>query len=117
MSGLDVTGKPINMGQLQDELAAASVPVPNGLGMTGPSEHSPTVELHTFDGAGEAAALPAAAEPVVEAHVAMRDKTSAEYAAEFQNPATTAARRQEIRDIQNGLLPPEQVPVEAPSPV
>jgi hypothetical protein len=41
----------------------------------------------------------------------MRNKTSADYAAEFQDPNTSVARKQEIRDIQNGLLPPEQVPI------
>jgi hypothetical protein len=41
----------------------------------------------------------------------MRDKTDAEYSAEFQDPNTTAARKQQIRDQMNGLEPREQVPM------
>lgn len=103
--------KPINLAQLQDELAAANVSVSNGLGTSGPSDTDATVTLHTFDAEGVATSLPSEAQPVVDAHVAMRPKTSEEYAAEFQDPNTTPARKQEIRDIQNGLLPPEQVPM------
>jgi hypothetical protein len=44
----------------------------------------------------------------------MRCKSDQELAVEFQDPLATAARRQEIRDIQAGLLPCEQVPVEGP---
>jgi hypothetical protein len=107
---VDVTGKPINLQQLQAELATAGVSVPNGLGLSG-------AELYTFDASGQAQELPPSAMPVVQAHIAMRDKTDAEYATEFQDPNTTAVRRQEIRDMQAGLLPREQVPVEGPAVV
>lgn len=107
---INVTSKPINLNQLGDELTTAGVAY-KGLGTSGPSLDDPTVVLYTFDADGAVADLPAAAQQVVDAHVAMRPKTSEEYAAEFQNPATTAARKQEIRDIQNGLLPPEMVPM------
>lgn len=126
--GLDVSGKIINLGQLRDEMGAASVAIPNGLAIQAPDQPPPDplqappppdpkqpagARLFTFDAQGEPANMPTGAQAVVDAHVAMRPKTSEEYAAEFQDPSTTAARRQEIRDIQAGLLPPEYVPVES----
>ena len=51
---------------------------------------------------------------VIAGHAAMRDKTDAEYAAEFQalgGSAMGAPRKQEIRDIMMGLMPREQVPM------
>jgi hypothetical protein len=108
--GVPSQGKAINLAQLQTELAAAGVVV-DGLGLD-------AGQIYTYDAEGIpcdfATADTAAVEQCVSNHVAMRDKTSAEYAAEFQNPETTPARKQEIRDVQNGLLPPEQVPMEAP---
>jgi hypothetical protein len=106
--GRSTGGKPINLAQLQTELAAAGVDVGAGLGLT-------EAYVHSYGFEGEPADFPEAEQATVDqtiaAHVAMRDKTSAEYATEFQNPDTPPARKQEIRDIQNGLLPPEQVPM------
>jgi hypothetical protein len=118
---MNVTGKPINLEQLQGELATAGVSVPNGLGLSGPAADSPTVSLLTFDVNGTYQDVPPEAAPVVQAHIAMRDKTDEEYAIEFQNPNTTAERRQEMRDITSGLLSREQVrvdgqPMEPPPP-
>lgn len=100
-------GKPISLYQLQTEMIGASLTI-EALGMAGDV-------VHTYDANGVAADFAAADQPTVDQvianHVAMRDKTSAEYAAEFQDASTTTARKQEIRDIQNGLMPPEQVPV------
>jgi len=107
-AGRSTGGKLINLSQLQAELVTAGVDVTRGLGMTGEF-------VFTYDTEGVATDFASAETTVVDqtiaSHVAMRDKTSEEYAAEFQNPATTAQRKQEIRDIQNGLLPPEQVPM------
>jgi hypothetical protein len=112
LKGQLVGGKAINLVQLKTELAAAGVAVEPGLGITADY-------VHAYDSEGVPADFPEASRPTVDqviaAHVAMRDKTSEEYAAEFQAAGTTAARKQEIRDIQNGLLPPEQVPMETPA--
>lgn len=105
--GRSAGDKPINLAQLQGELVAAGVTV-TALGLT-------DAVVHTYDATGAPADFASGEEATVDTcianHVAMRDKTSAEYAAEFQQPDTPATRKQEIRDIQNGLLPPEQVPV------
>lgn len=107
-TGVPTAGKPINLGQLQDELQAAGTAVPSGLGMADEF-------VYTYDAEGAPSAFPAeqqaAVGSAIAAHMALRDKTTAEYAAEFQDAATTAARKQEIRDIQNGLVPPEKLPV------
>lgn len=99
--------KPINLGQLQIEIQTAGVSV-TSLGMS-------DQRVYTYTQIGQPADFAAAAQPTVDQciadHVAMRNKTSADYAAEFQDPNTSVARKQEIRDIQNGLLPPEQVPI------
>jgi hypothetical protein len=106
--GTSTGGKPINLSQLQGELVAAGVNVGNGLGVT-------AERVHAYDALGQAADLPAEQQAmvhrVVAAHIAMRDKSGEEYATEFQNPATTVERKQEIRDIINGLLPRERVPM------
>jgi len=98
-------GKPINLGQLETELVAAGV-APSALGMG-------ATLVYTYNADGVAADFPASEQATVDQciadHVAMRDKTSAEYAAEFQDPGTSIERKQEIRDIQAGLVPPEQV--------
>jgi hypothetical protein len=107
---IDPQGKPVNLMQLHQEMEAASIDVGQGLGMTdkifrysGGSGLVPADPTDFVD--------PAAAQAVLDAHVAMRQKTTEEYSAEFQDAATTPARKQEIRDIQSGLLPPEYVPV------
>lgn len=105
--GRPTGGKPINLAQLQTELGAAGV-AGSALGQVG--EY-----VSTYDADGAPVDFPAAERTAVDfviaAHVAMRDKTADEYAAEFQDPNTTPGRRQEIRDITAGLLPPEQVPM------
>lgn len=108
MNGQRTGGKPISLHQLQSELALAGVDVSRALGQTSDI-------VHTYDQAGEPADFPSNQQPIVDqtiaSHVAMRDKTDAEYAAEFQDANTTAARKQDIRDQQSGLLPREQVPM------
>ena len=108
MTGLQTGGKPINLAQLQSEMQMAKVAYTSGLGQA-------DSEVFTYDAEGQPAdfADQAAAEAVLSAHVAMRDKTDGELAAEFQDPSTTPARKQEIRDMQSGLLPREQVPMDA----
>lgn len=107
IAGRPTGGKPINLSQLESELAAAGVTA-GGLGMS-------TETVYTYDAGGLPADFPAEQQATVDQaianHVAMRPKTDAEYAAEFQDPNTTAVRRQEIRDQQSGLLPREQVPM------
>lgn len=105
--GRSTQGKPINLVQLQEELAAAGLAV-SGLGMT-------MDVVFTYNQDGQASDFRAADQTTVDRviadHVGMRDKTAAEYSAEFQNPETTLGRKQEIRDVQNGLLPAETVPM------
>jgi hypothetical protein len=107
--GVPTGGKAINLGQLQAELVIAGLTL-NGLGLAGD-------QVYTYDASGEMADFAPADQPTVDqviaAHVAMRDTTDAEYSAEFQTPGTTVERKQEIRDIMAGLLPREQVPMEA----
>jgi len=97
----------INLDQLSGEFRAAGLPGQLFLEAD---------DLTAVEADGSRRDLTAQEEGLVNAHVAMRDVTDAEYAAEFQNPSTTAARRQEIRDITAGLLPREQVPVDGPPP-
>lgn len=105
--GKSTGGKPINLAQLEAEFEAAGVVV-SGLGIAEDT-------IFTYDGDGEPAGFPSAQDAVIDQvvadHVAMRDKTDAEYSAEFQDAQTTPERRQEIRDITAGLLPREQVPM------
>jgi len=112
MTGQPTGGKPINLSQLQNELATAGVAA-NGLG-----SHEDLV--YTYDADGGTVDFPTDDQPtvdqVIDAHVGMRDKTDAEYAVEFQDAATSPERKQEIRDQQNGLLPREQVPMETDVP-
>jgi len=97
--------KPVNLNQLEGEMRAASVPITQGLILWEDDLYD------VVDGSHADFADEAAAQAVLDAHVGMRDKTDQEYATEFQNPATTPARKQEIRDQQSGLLPREQVPM------
>jgi len=110
--GRSTGGKPINLSQLEGEINAAGVALA-GLGMVRDESNNGTIYRYSSEGTPEDFLL--ADQPTVDQciteHVAMRPKTSAEYAAEFQDPNTTPARKQEIRDIQNGLLPYEQVPI------
>jgi hypothetical protein len=105
--GRPTGGKPINLSQLQQELMSAGVPT-TALGLT-------ETYVYEYDADGLPVDFPeaqqAAADQAITNHVAMRDKSDAEYSAEFQDPNTTAARKQEIRDITSGLLPREQVPM------
>jgi hypothetical protein len=106
--GRPTGGKPINLVQLEQELAAAQVAIGSGIGLQASA-------VFTYDADGASADFAdgqqALADQVIGEHVAMRDRSSAEYAAEFQDPNTSTARKQEIRDIQSGLLPPEQVAI------
>ena len=105
--GISVGAQPVNLAQLEDELDAAGITV-NGLGMS-------EGYLHTYDENGDVVIFmgsqQARVNQVLDAHVAMRDTTDEEYAAEFQAEGTTAERKQTIRDITAGLLPREQVPM------
>lgn len=105
--GIASGGKPINLGQLQGELASAGVSV-EALGLSAD-------RVYSYDAQGQptefASADQAAVAQAITGHMALRDKTDAEYATEFQNPATSAARKQEIRDITAGLLPREQAAI------
>jgi hypothetical protein len=118
----DVSGRLITLHQLEAELIAAGVAVPNGLVIVGawpPGQQAPTgsaiqppgTQLLGVAPDQQYIELPPEAESVIDHHVAMRDKTDAEFAAEFQLPETTPARKQELRDMQAGLLPREQVPM------
>jgi hypothetical protein len=108
LTGVATGGKPINLSQLQGELEAAGVDCSPGLG-------SSDDLVYTYAADGTPADFPTADQPTVDQviaeHVGMRDRTDAEYAEEFQNPATTPERKQEIRDITAGLMPREQVPM------
>jgi hypothetical protein len=107
MVGRPTGGKPIMLHQLQDELGVAGVTVPSLVladGMVGTADTNG--HLVDFDVAQYAVVDQAIAD-----HVAMRDKTDAEYATEFQDASTTPERKQEIRDITAGLMPREQVPM------
>jgi hypothetical protein len=111
--GVPTGGKPITLGQLEGELNAAGVTM-SGLGMS--DEH-----VYTYDAAGQPADFETGArstvDQIVADHIALRDRTDEEYATEFQDAATTAVRRQEIRDITAGLLPREQVRVDNGQPI
>jgi hypothetical protein len=100
---VDVT-KPINLTQLEGELGGASVALSSGLTATMEARDGPVTLLQ-----GDTSDLPSDAEPVVSAHAALRPKTDAEYAAEFQT--AEPARKQQIRDQMNGLEPREQLPM------
>lgn len=100
-------GKPINLSQLQTELEAAGVDCSDGLGMTDD-------QVFTYDAEGQPMDFPSAEQATVDAtidaHVAMRPMTDQELAAEFQ-ATSDPARKQDIRDMQSGLIPREQVPM------
>jgi hypothetical protein len=97
-----IVSKPINVGQLATEMTAASQP--SVLMLSGN-------DLRAVDVSGNPQELSAGQQTVVNAHAARRNVTDEEYQAEFQNAATTATRKQEIRDITSGLLPRETVPM------
>lgn len=111
--GVPTGGKPINLSQLEAELVAAGASV-SGLGMSGDL-------VYTYDSEGQAMdfepVTKSTVDQVVADHIALRDRTDEEYATEFQDAATTATRRQEIRDITGGLLPREQVRVDNGQPL
>lgn len=113
MTGVKTEGKPINLAQLQGELLVAGVSV-TGLGLTNDQVYPYATNATPTD---FAPADQPTVDQVVGSHIALRDKTDAEYAAEFQDAATTAVRRQEIRDITSGLLPREQVRVDNGQPL
>jgi hypothetical protein len=112
--GRDTGGKSINLAQLQEELEVAGMDVSAGLGLL-------EDQVHTYDDQGAPADFAsvdqAAVDQAITDHIALRAKTDEEYAEEFQDAATTAVRRQEIRDITAGLLPREQVRVDTGLPL
>lgn len=110
-TGRSTGGKVINLHQLNQEMVTAglqAVAPPSGLGMA-------EGYVYTYDADGMPADFAAGDQATVDqciaSHTAMRDKYTSEYSAEFQDSNTSVARKQEIRDIQNGLLPPEKVPM------
>ena len=115
MTGAATGGKPINLTQLTGELQTAGVDLSAGLGTSADTELATAPDYVFTYADGEPADWPAAEQTTVDQviadHVAMRDKTDVEYSAEFQNPETTVARKQQIRDQMNGLEPREQVPM------
>jgi hypothetical protein len=104
--GQSTGGKLINLSQLEGELHTAGVQTA-GLGMGD--------DLVWMYDQGTAVDFAAADQPTVDQviadHVAMRPKTDAELSAEFQDPNTTPARKQELRDQMSGLTPREEVPM------
>lgn len=104
--GRPTDGKPINLGQLQAELVAANVIVGAGLGMQDDYVYvyTPTGEVVDFRPGQQATA-----DQCIAAHVALREKTDAEYTTEFQAAGTTSERQVEINHIMTGLMPREQV--------
>lgn len=79
MTGLDVSGRIIVLHQLQAELDAGGVPVPNGLTINGPHLSEPTAAmppypcgagalLFTYDATGQPMDMPAGAQAIVDAH-------------------------------------------------
>jgi hypothetical protein len=104
VTGLPTGGKPINLGQLREECAAAGADM--GMG-----QHGDMVFTYAD---GQPADFPPDQTPIVQQcldwHIAMRDRSDAEYSAEFQ-ASSDPARKQDIRDIMAGLMPREQVPM------
>ena len=107
-TGVPTGGKPINLSQLQSEIVASGVPLADGIGMADELD-----VIFTYDADGVPADFDPADVPaiqnVIAAHVAMRDETDAEYAAEFATAGNT--RKTQINGILNGLTPRDQVPM------
>ena len=105
--GIPAGGRPINLYQVQTEINAQGVAV-DGIGMA-------DGWIYKYDENGSPADFTPQDTPIVQRaindHVGMRDKTDTELAEEFQASDTTATRKQEIRDMQAGLIPREQVPM------
>lgn len=83
MTGIDVSGKVIVLDELQADLIAGGVPVPNGLTIAGPPLDTPVFPppppgppppcadgslLFTYDAQGNPADLPPAALPIIDAY-------------------------------------------------
>ena len=106
-SGVPTGGLPINLSQLRDEMATAGLSV-DGLGMADDLD-----VIFTYDAGGLPADFDPADVPAVQTaianHVAMRDKTDAEYQAEYATANTQ--RKATINAIVTGLQPREQVPM------
>jgi len=99
--------KLVNMKQLELELRHAGLVVDNGIGSWG-------TFIASFDKNGDPVEIDAKYQPVVDAHVAMRQKTTDEYATEYRTAAPP--RQSEIQGITAGLLPPEFVEDTTPWP-
>jgi hypothetical protein len=83
VTGIDVSGRIIDLGQLEQDLTIGGVPVPNGLTVVGPSLSVPPIpvppppglqpfvdgsKLFTYDGNGDPTDLPPEAVPIVNAY-------------------------------------------------
>ena len=99
-----IISKPVNLSQLQQEMVTAGVPINQGLILEGTTlqdvQGGPATDFRDE----------AAAQAVVDAHQALRDKTDAELTTEFQ-ASDDPARKQDLRDMISNLLPREQVPM------
>ena len=104
--GRPTGGKAINLSQLEAELNAAHVPTPRHIGLQGDFvvQYSPNGQPSDFPPGQQARA-----DQVIAEHVAQRDRSHAEYQAEYTDPATSLERRVEIQAALLGLLPREQV--------
>jgi hypothetical protein len=58
-----------NLRQLSDEIAAAGILIPNGLGAYGIDENDSIVVVHTYDAVGTIIDLPPEAGPILLAHI------------------------------------------------
>jgi hypothetical protein len=80
MTGIDVSGRVILPGELQQQIEAAGIPLPHGLTLHGPDKEPPPpgtplnptlpqgTYLYTYDDQGNPADLPPEAVPIVEAY-------------------------------------------------
>lgn len=107
--GQPTNGKLVNLGQLQVEMTQAGIDTSAGLGMSGDRVYTYLDGVATDFPSGKETGV----NQCIADHVALRDKTDAEYATEFQDNSTSPSRKQDIRDITAGLLPREQVPMTA----
>jgi len=99
--------KLVNMKQLEIELRQAGLFVDYGIGSWGKF-------IASYDQYGDPIEIDEKYQPVVDAHTAMRQKTTDEYAAEYRT--ASLPRQSEIQGITAGLLPPEFVEDTTPWP-
>lgn len=93
-----VTNKAVHLSRLQQELVAANVPI-RGLGSY---EVPGGLEIHTYTAAGAVQDLPAAAQAVLDAHIAPVRKTATEtFITELDAAATLADLKVALRKWAN----------------